>query len=222
MRASERKQRRRPIAAASRLSSCWSLSPSLACSSALLLPAIQLVASRRSTHNVREQPAADRHCAYRLSHRASSFQWVASNGGRRRDDPAAACLVGVFAAVSRRGAAAYSRLDLDAAVRQPRRTRRRRRCCRCILCPSSPRTSPLVDGRGACDYGGIYGERITSPNNPPKGTMLIDAVVTVRHIRDGTSKTLIVAEDSRFGDRPVDQRAKHLRSGVCDQRRAAN
>jgi hypothetical protein len=71
---------------------------------------------------------------------------------------------------------------------------------RIYLCPSSQRTSHLVSGRGACDYGGIYGERITSPNNPPKGSMLIDAVVTLRNIRDGASKTLIVAEDSRFGD----------------------
>jgi prepilin-type N-terminal cleavage/methylation domain-containing protein len=68
------------------------------------------------------------------------------------------------------------------------------------LCPGSPRTSPLVDGKAACDYGGIYGERIISPNNPPKGAMLIDAPVTLRQIRDGASKTLIVAEDSRFAD----------------------
>jgi hypothetical protein len=68
------------------------------------------------------------------------------------------------------------------------------------LCPSSPRVSPVVEGRGACDYGGIYGERITSPNDPPKGTMLIDAVVTLRRVRDGAAKTLIVAEDSRFSD----------------------
>jgi type II secretory pathway pseudopilin PulG len=68
------------------------------------------------------------------------------------------------------------------------------------LCPSSPRQSPLVDGKAACDYGGIYGERIASANNPPKGVMLIDAAVTYRQIRDGASKTLIVAEDSRFAD----------------------
>jgi hypothetical protein len=30
--------------------------------------------------------------------------------------------------------------------------------------------------------------------------MLIDAVVSLRQIRDGASKTLIVAEDSRFSD----------------------
>ncbi|MCG8584971.1 MAG: DUF1559 domain-containing protein, partial [Pirellulales bacterium] len=39
-------------------------------------------------------------------------------------------------------------------------------------CPSSPHEESTVDGRGRCDYGGIFGERINSPNNPPKGTML--------------------------------------------------
>lgn len=64
------------------------------------------------------------------------------------------------------------------------------------LCPSTPRTAPLVDGRGACDYGGIYGERITGPNNPPKGVMLYDKPISMRMIADGTAFTLIVAEDS--------------------------
>jgi prepilin-type N-terminal cleavage/methylation domain-containing protein/prepilin-type processing-associated H-X9-DG protein len=68
------------------------------------------------------------------------------------------------------------------------------------LCPSSARRSHVVDNRGACDYGGIYGERLTSPNNPPKGPMLIDTAVTLRQIRDGAAKTLIVGEDSRFSD----------------------
>jgi prepilin-type processing-associated H-X9-DG protein len=36
-----------------------------------------------------------------------------------------------------------------------------------FICPTSERPSPRVKGRGACDYGGIFGERITSPNNPP-------------------------------------------------------
>ena len=96
--------------------------------------------------------------------------------------------------------AAYNRLDLsqpfDSAANAPAAAV----VVPVFLCPSSTRISPLVDGRGACDYGGVFGERITSPNQPPKGAMLIDAVVTVRHIRDGTAKTLIVAEDSRSPD----------------------
>lgn len=64
------------------------------------------------------------------------------------------------------------------------------------LCPTSARPSPLAQGRGACDYGGMNGERITSPNNPPKGCMLHDRCVNVTMIRDGLSRTILIAEDS--------------------------
>ncbi len=68
------------------------------------------------------------------------------------------------------------------------------------LCPSTPRTSFRVQGRGACDYGGIFGERITSPNNPPKGMMLYERAISARHVTDGLSQTLLVGEDSGFQD----------------------
>lgn len=68
------------------------------------------------------------------------------------------------------------------------------------LCPASHRISPLVAGRGACDYGGIYGERITSPNTPPKGVMLYDKPISIKDIFDGTSHTLIISEDSGYMD----------------------
>lgn len=68
------------------------------------------------------------------------------------------------------------------------------------LCPSVSRSSNLVEGRAACDYGGIYGERITSPNNPPKGTMIYDRAISIRQILDGTTTTLIVSEDGGWKD----------------------
>ena len=68
------------------------------------------------------------------------------------------------------------------------------------ICPTVPRDSPRVQGRGAIDYGGIYGERITSRNDPPKGTMLYTKVIQIADIKDGTSNTLIVAEDSGWED----------------------
>ena len=68
------------------------------------------------------------------------------------------------------------------------------------VCPSVSRTSLLVEERAVCDYGGIYGERITSPNNPPKGTMLYDRVIRMHHILDGPSNTLMVSEDGGFRD----------------------
>ena len=68
------------------------------------------------------------------------------------------------------------------------------------ICPSVPRSSYLVEGRGATDYGGINGERITSRNDPPKGVMLYERAVSIREIKDGTSNTLIVSEDSAWED----------------------
>jgi len=68
------------------------------------------------------------------------------------------------------------------------------------VCPTSTRGPTLVKGRGPIDYGGIYGERITSPNSPAKGMMLIDTRLDVDDCSDGISNTLIVAEDSAWPD----------------------
>ena len=68
------------------------------------------------------------------------------------------------------------------------------------LCPSAPRLSVLISGRAVSDYGGMYGERITGPNNPPKGSMLYDLPVSLAMIRDGSSQTIIIGEDSGFPD----------------------
>ncbi|MDZ4818135.1 MAG: DUF1559 domain-containing protein [Planctomycetota bacterium] len=67
-------------------------------------------------------------------------------------------------------------------------------------CPGSTRESSLLQGRGVCDYGGINGESIRSPNTPEKGIMIHDKAITISQIRDGLSKTLIVAEDTFFYD----------------------
>jgi prepilin-type N-terminal cleavage/methylation domain-containing protein/prepilin-type processing-associated H-X9-DG protein len=64
------------------------------------------------------------------------------------------------------------------------------------LCPSNSRQSYLVEGRGACDYGGIYGEQILTNNNPPRGVMLYGEYVRIRDIIDGTSHTMMISEDS--------------------------
>ena len=65
------------------------------------------------------------------------------------------------------------------------------------LCPSAGRPSPLVLGMGGCDYGGVAGERIISPNNPEKGVLCSGTSYSIREITDGVSKTIVVAECSR-------------------------
>ncbi|MDR3618904.1 MAG: DUF1559 domain-containing protein [Paludisphaera borealis] len=66
------------------------------------------------------------------------------------------------------------------------------------LCPTARRPEPRSAGLGAADYGGMFGERITSPNDPPKGSMLYDQTFSIAAIRDGTSQTMFVGEASAW------------------------
>ena len=61
-------------------------------------------------------------------------------------------------------------------------------------CPSADRPDPLVAGLGRTDYGGVTGERITSPNNPEKGVLIHDRGFAEREITDGLSHTVFVGE----------------------------
>ncbi|MGB1926322.1 MAG: DUF1559 domain-containing protein [Rubripirellula sp.] len=69
-----------------------------------------------------------------------------------------------------------------------------------FLCPSTARYSTRHRGRGATDYGGIYGERIVSRNYPPRGVMIHERSVRFRDITDGTMRTLMISEDADFPD----------------------
>ncbi len=96
--------------------------------------------------------------------------------------------------------AVFDQLNLDTAFDSVENQQAAATVLPLYICPTSERGERLVDGRGPCDYGGIYGERITGPNDPPKGTMLYDTPISIAQIKDGISRTLIVAEDSRFPD----------------------
>jgi hypothetical protein len=90
----------------------------------------------------------------------------------------------------------YERIDWSKAFDSPENAPAAATVIDALLCPSTRREAPWVEGRGACDYGGIYGERISSPNDPPKGIMLYDRPVRIEDVTDGLSGTLILAEDS--------------------------
>lgn len=91
-------------------------------------------------------------------------------------------------------------LDLSKAFDSPENAAAAAQILSVYVCPSNPRSSMRVAGRGVCDYGGIYGEHLVSTSAGPNGTMLYDEVVRVGDITDGTSCTLIVAEDGQSRD----------------------
>lgn len=94
----------------------------------------------------------------------------------------------------------FDSLDLSTSFDSPTNSSAASRVIPVFICPTGSRGTQLESGRGPCDYGGIYGERIQSPNYPPKGPMLIDELVRLSQITDGSSHTLLVAEDSGFVD----------------------
>lgn len=94
----------------------------------------------------------------------------------------------------------YTMLDLSQAFDSPANARGAAEVLSVYVCPSNARQSMLVDGRAACDYGGIYGERLVSNPVFPNGTMLYSDPVGIRDVTDGTSTTLIVAEDGKSED----------------------
>jgi len=91
------------------------------------------------------------------------------------------------------------------------------------LCPSTPRVSQQVDGFGATDYGGLYGEAI--PPHPAawyaeNGVMIYDRAFRIADITDGTSNTLVIAENSLF---PVWTDGKWINGlNLFDQKYAIN
>jgi prepilin-type N-terminal cleavage/methylation domain-containing protein len=93
-----------------------------------------------------------------------------------------------------------NQLDLSQAFDSPANRQAGAVVLPVFICPTSLRGTRLVDGRGPCDYGGIYGERIQGPNQPPKGILVYDRTYSDTDVRDGLSQTLIVGEDAAWSD----------------------
>lgn len=96
--------------------------------------------------------------------------------------------------------AVFAGIDFSLAFDHPANAAAAATPLRVFRCPASRNRQALVEGRGACDFGGIYGERITSPNNPPKGMMIYDRAFAIAEITDGTAYTLAISEDSGWID----------------------
>jgi len=94
----------------------------------------------------------------------------------------------------------FDLLDLSKAFDDPANEEAAKRVLPVYICPSVARTSMLANGRGPCDYGGMYGERIVGSNRPPGGVMIYNRSFAIRQIADGTTMTLMISEDSGFGD----------------------
>lgn len=94
----------------------------------------------------------------------------------------------------------YDMIDFSRPSYAPENAEAAARVLSIYLCPDVPRDAFVRNGSAVCDYGGIYGERITGPNSPPKGVMLYNDAVSLSDITDGASHTLIISEDSDWGD----------------------
>ena len=90
----------------------------------------------------------------------------------------------------------FERIDFARPFDDPANAAAAGRTVPVFLCPSADRGGgPAWMGRS--DYGGLCGERITSPNNPEKGVLAHDRAFAEREIADGLSKTIVVGECSR-------------------------
>ncbi|HBO43058.1 MAG TPA: prepilin-type cleavage/methylation domain-containing protein [Planctomycetaceae bacterium] len=94
----------------------------------------------------------------------------------------------------------YAMLDVNQGFDSPANKAGAAHVLAVYVCPTNPRESMHVDGRAVCDYGGIFGQRLVSGSGFANGTMLYDSPVSIGDITDGTSTTLVVAEDGLSGD----------------------
>ena len=166
----------------------------------LLLPAVQMAreAARRTSCqcNLRQLGVALH--AYHDTHRTfppGGVEWRPSGNTTKRQLAWSA-----FILPQLEEQAVYDLLNFSKPFDDPQNATGAAHVLTVYLCPSTQRDGNIVEGRGACDVGGIYGERITSPNYPPKGAMLYDVALNLKKITDGASKTLLIGEDGQFSD----------------------
>jgi prepilin-type N-terminal cleavage/methylation domain-containing protein len=94
----------------------------------------------------------------------------------------------------------YEQLDLSKAFDHAANATAAATALSVFRCPTTTSKPATVQGRGACDYGGIYGQRITGPQNVPQGLMVHDKVIRDKDVPDGLSTTLAIGEDTKAPD----------------------
>ena len=94
----------------------------------------------------------------------------------------------------------YQKLDLTTAFDSAANAEGAAAVLPVYLCPSKARSDYRYDDRGLIDYGGIFGQAIFGQNSPPNGTLLFDLPIRMAMITDGTSHTVMVAEDTQRDD----------------------
>jgi prepilin-type N-terminal cleavage/methylation domain-containing protein/prepilin-type processing-associated H-X9-DG protein len=175
---------------------------------ALLLPAVQAAreAARRTgcLNNLRQMGIAMHH--HHNVHGAFppggvEHRWMINPQTGRRYGAAGRQLAwSVFLLPYLEQEPLFGRLDVEKPFDAPENAESAATILSVYICPSTPGGDRLVSGRGPCQYGGIYGERITGPNDPPKGVMLYDRAISIAQITDGTANTLAISEDSEHAD----------------------
>jgi hypothetical protein len=162
----------------------------------LLLPAVQAAreAGRRMSclNNLRNQGCAlHGHLVATGRFPVGCLEWKFGTTPR----PTNRCLAwSAFILPWLEGTPAFDRIDLARPFDDPVNAAAAATILPVYVCPSADRVGGLVGGLGRCDYGGIVGERIASPNNPEKGGLIHDRGFAAHEITDGLSKTLLVAE----------------------------
>lgn len=96
--------------------------------------------------------------------------------------------------------ALFDQLDLNLAFDHPDNAAGANTELPLFLCPSAIRQRVRLSDRGRTDFGGMYGERITSPNAPPKGSLVHDRAFALAEITDGASQTMLLGETVDWPD----------------------